>query len=114
MFFRDENFFKGLEEVLIKYFSKNNEIKIWSAASSTGQEALSVLMLIEDLKNKYGFPNYKITATDICNRALAKASSGTYSDFEVNRGLKKEQINKYFEKDGSNWIVKSEYLKKIT
>lgn len=113
LFFRDENFFKGLEDVLIKYFDKTNEVKIWSAASSTGQEALSVMMLLESLKTKYKFPNYKIVATDICQRALAKASSGVYSDFEVNRGLNKEQISRYFEKYESNWLVKPEFLKKI-
>lgn len=65
LFFRDPGFFSALEEFLVKEIFPTSpaEIKIWSAAASTGQEALSIAMTLDELSQK------KIHATilDHCN-----------------------------------------------
>ena len=109
LFFRDPSFFSALEGFLMREILLDfpSEIKIWSAAASTGQEALSIAMTLDELSKKVPLPPFSITATDISEKAIAKAKSGIYSDFEVMRGLSEDRKNKYFTKHADGWHVKS-------
>ena len=109
-FFRDLDPFEALRfEVLPALMRQRRatcELTIWSAAAATGQEAYSVAMLLCE-----HFPelrDWKVTiiGTDICRKALEKARSGVYSQFEANRGLPIIYLIKYFEQNGANWHVK--------
>lgn len=108
LFFRDPRYFSSLQKYVLETLMKNNptQIKIWSAAASTGQEALSIAMALDELSEKYSLPPFTITATDICEKALAKCKAGVYTDFEVSRGLSEEKRDRYFQKDGDIWRVK--------
>jgi len=115
LFFRDPSFFTAIEnfilrEVLLEFPS---EIKIWSAACSTGQEALSVAMVLDELSTRVSLPPVSIMATDISERAISKAKSGIYSDFEIKRGLSEERRNKYFTKHDDGWLVNKNLQSKI-
>ncbi|MCB9989987.1 MAG: protein-glutamate O-methyltransferase CheR [Rhodospirillales bacterium] len=115
-FFRDTKPFERLKEVLPD-IEKNKQgdrtIKFWSAACSSGQEAYSIAMTMQDyLAAKPGW-KYQILGTDISNDILAKASSGTYNQFEVQRGLTIQMMVKFFTQDGPNWKVKDELRKMI-
>jgi chemotaxis protein methyltransferase CheR len=115
LFFRDPSFFTAIESFIVRELLLDfpSEIKIWSAASSTGQEALSVAMVLDELSSKIPLPPISILATDISDRAIAKASSGIYTDFEVKRGLSDERRNKYFTKHGDGWKVNATLQSKI-
>lgn len=115
LFFRDPSFFAALEEFIVKEILPTSpaEIKIWSAASSFGQEALSIAMTLDELSQKRYLPPFSITATDISEKAIAKAKSGLYSDFEVMRGLSEERKQKYFSKTANGWQVKQSLHSKI-
>lgn len=115
LFFRDPTFFTAIEVYIKKEVlpSRPVEIKIWSAASSTGQEALSVAMIMDELSQKMNLPPFSITATDISEKAIAKAKNGVYSDFEVMRGLSDERKHKYFTKHPDGWHVKQNIHSKI-
>lgn len=115
LFFRDPGFFAALEEFIVKEILPTSpaEIKIWSAASSFGQEALSIAMTLDELSQKRYLPPFSITATDISEKAIAKAKSGLYSDFEVMRGLSEERKQKYFSKTANGWQVKQSLHSKI-
>ncbi len=115
LFFRDPSFFSALEGFLMREILLDfpTEIKIWSAAASTGQEALSIAMTLDELSKKVPLPPFSITATDISDKAIAKAKCGIYSDFEVMRGLSEDRKNKYFTKQTDGWHVKSHILSKI-
>ena len=86
-------------------------IKIWSCASSTGQEPLSILMTIKE-----NFPNIpsnavSLLATDISQEALKKCKSGKYSNLDVQRGLPITLLMKYFEKNiDDSWMAKPELM----
>ena len=118
-FFRDTNLFKAIEnQILVPLLQKNGpfqNIRIWSAASSTGQEAITLAILLKEfnLKNKSEF-NFTILGTDISERALRTAREGTYSQLEVQRGLPTPLLVKYFQKTAEDrWQVKPEISKHI-
>lgn len=95
LFFRDRAVFDSLRgHILPQLLAASKEgIDIWSAACSTGQEALSVAMILHDLG---ALPRARILGTDISDRVLEKARSGCYSQLEVQRGLQAPQLVKFF------------------
>lgn len=109
LWFRDNSFAKALEEhivpMLIKKAATKPKIRIWSAASSTGQEAYSLAMLIEDGLNKMGtgappMSKFSILGTDISPSAIFMAKSGRYSQLAISRGMKPGFLERYFTKNG--------------
>ncbi|XXJ20340.1 chemotaxis protein CheB [Desulfovibrio caledoniensis] len=82
-FFRDADVFKALEEKVIpKLFagkSPNSSIRIWSAGCSTGEEAYSIAILLQEYmeKTRQTF-KVQVFATDIDSQAIATARSGLY------------------------------------
>lgn len=118
-FFRDPRVFKAIEETILpglfELYKDGEKMRIWSAASSTGQEAVSVAILLEEakLKLKRGF-DFHITGSDISERALAKARDGLYSQLEVQRGLPAALMIKYFTKDERDrWAVRPAIRQKM-
>jgi chemotaxis protein methyltransferase CheR len=116
-FFRDKSPFELLQhKILPDLIDKRSQkspslkptIRLWSAASSTGQEIYSIAMiLIEEgiTPDKY---NIKLFGTDISDAAVAQASYGLYNKFEVARGLDPRRLNKYFDKDEDRYKIKDE------
>lgn len=83
-------------------------IRIWSAASSTGQEVYSIAMVLKDMLPTMGNPMLKLLGTDISQAAIQQASAGRYNKFEVERGLAPELRTRYFTPDGNTWRVRDE------
>lgn len=122
-FFRDQHPFEAIKNNILPEFihkkEREKQIKIWSAACSTGQEPYSIALLIQEYFSKY-LATYKfyIHATDISQSALNKAKEGIYNQIEVNRGLPVTFLVKYFKQEGSYWriddkvksLVKFDYL----
>ena len=118
LFFRDTGPFEVLQhKILPDLIDRRTEkstgflpipIRIWSAACSTGQEAYSIAIVLKELLpdlNKY---NVKLLGTDISDSAIGQASFGAYNKFEIERGLSKEQLQKYFIPNGGNWKISNE------
>ena len=111
-FFRDQKPFDALtKEIIPDVMSEQQNIKIWSCASSTGQEPLSICMSIAEAGiNK----PYLLDASDISEQALAKAKSGIYSGLDVQRGLPIQLLVKYFEQEKEGfWKAKNEIHSRI-
>lgn len=109
-FFRDgkpfELFKTKVLPDLIKRRAIQKSIKIWCAAAALGQEPYTIAMLLQEAKAHMPSWRQSLLATDISNSALAKARSGKYSEFEVQRGLPPEYLDRYFAKEGNGWEVK--------
>ena len=85
--------------------AEKRQLRLWSAASSTGQEAYSLAMLIaEDFPLLAGW-DVKIFGTDISRQVIDYARRGRYRRLEVNRGLPARMLLKYMERDGEEWEV---------
>jgi chemotaxis protein methyltransferase CheR len=80
-------------------------LRIWSAASSSGQEAYSLAMILSELRPSLGDRPVEIIATDIAREQLARARDGLYTQFEVQRGLPMQMLVKYFRKEADGWRV---------
>lgn len=112
-FFRDPKIFNAVEKVilpnLIKEFPGGFSYRIWSAATSFGQEPYSIAILANELKELFPqFPRIEILGTDISDQALDRAKSSIYSDLEVQRGLSDSRLNKYFIKESEGaWKLKT-------
>ncbi len=107
-FFRDKLPFDQFKSDVLPALAKarmNNEIKIWCAACSTGQEPYSLAMLMDESRGQFPRMNLDILATDISERCLEKATAGLYTQFEVQRGLPITQMVKHFEKVDEMWRI---------
>jgi chemotaxis protein methyltransferase CheR len=108
-FFRDLQPFEMLREVVIPNLMREKRrerrLRIWSAASSTGQEAYSLAMLlVENFPELEGW-DVKIIGTDISRQVVDYAQRGRYRRLEVNRGLPARMLVKYLVRDGEEWEV---------
>jgi chemotaxis protein methyltransferase CheR len=78
-----------------------NKIRIWSAASSSGEEAYSVAISIVDmLRLKYPNFEYEIVGTDISQQVLDTAKSGIYKEYSI-RNTPAHYLKKYFKMKGA-------------
>jgi chemotaxis protein methyltransferase CheR len=108
-FFRDGRPFDVLRETilprLIERNSAEKKLRIWSAASSTGQEAYSLAMLVCEYFPELANWDVKIVGTDLSREVIEYARRGRYRRLEVNRGLPARMLVKYLARDGDEWEV---------
>jgi chemotaxis protein methyltransferase CheR len=108
-FFRDDKPFQHFRAQalprLIAARPAGATLRIWSAASSTGQEAYSVAMILAECKAVVGSRKIEIIGTDIARGPLTRARDGQYTQFEVQRGLPVQYLMKYFKKEEPHWRI---------
>lgn len=93
-FYRNPEQWNLLENEILPYlFQKfGNNLKIWSAACSTGDEPYSLVMLLSKF---IPLSRIKVLATDIDAQVLEKARLGLYNVKSL-KGLPEEFVKKYF------------------
>jgi chemotaxis protein methyltransferase CheR len=101
-FFREQHHFDYLSQhelpKLLAAKQGERRIRIWSSASSTGEEPYSIaITLLEALGDQYIYWDAKILATDIDSKVLAKGKAGIYSE-QIVEDIPKNLKNKYFKK----------------
>jgi chemotaxis protein methyltransferase CheR len=117
-FFRNPLTFAVLERIILPSIVMKNkntnrkEIRIWSAACAAGQEAYSLAMLLEELKNGNKEFTYRIFATDQCESQLNHALKGQYSADALNN-LNLKRVKQWFRKQGENYTIKPELKENI-
>ena len=108
-FFRDIKPFDQFKAVVLPALMKSRaarrQIRIWSAACSSGQEPYTLAMLLADEQANLAGWNIDILATDLSTEILEKAQAGLYSQFEVQRGLPIQYLLKYFKQQGERWQI---------
>jgi chemotaxis protein methyltransferase CheR len=114
-FFRDGRPFELLRaELMPKLIEARRPVRglrFWSAACSTGQEAYSLAMLMNEHFPMLVGWNIRIEGTDICGEVVRRAQAGSYHRIEINRGLPARAVVRYFDRVGEVWAVKPEIRK---
>jgi chemotaxis protein methyltransferase CheR len=110
-FFRDKIPFDHLKEAvlptLVQARAGRRSLRIWCAASSTGQEPYSIAMCVKEFAGLSGW-RVEIVATDLSLAVLEKSKSGLFSQFEVQRGLPIQMLVKYFTQAGELWQLNAD------
>ena len=108
-FFRDGKPFEMLRETILPRLIEKNyptrKLRIWSAASSTGQEAYSLSMMLCEHFPELARWDVKIVGTDISRQVTEYANRARYRRLEVNRGLPARMLVKHLVRDGEEWEV---------
>jgi chemotaxis protein methyltransferase CheR len=111
-FFRDklpfEHFRQAIVPALMAARAKTRRLRIWCAAASTGQEPYSLAMCLREMAAQLAGWRIEIVATDLCRDVLERAKAGTYTQFEVQRGLPIGLLLKYFTREGETWRIESD------
>jgi chemotaxis protein methyltransferase CheR len=111
-FFRDKIPFDHLRDTmlpaLLQARASRRALRIWCAASSTGQEPYSIAMCLKEFGAALGGWRTEILATDLSQGVLEKSKSGLFSQFEVQRGLPIQLLVKHFTQVGELWQLNAD------
>jgi chemotaxis protein methyltransferase CheR len=108
-FFRDKIPFDHLRDTmlpaLLQARASRRSLRIWCAASSTGQEPFSIAMCLKELGAALAGWRIEIIGSDLSQAVLEKSRAGIFSQFEVQRGLPIQMLVKHFTQIGELWQV---------
>jgi chemotaxis protein methyltransferase CheR len=111
-FFRDKIPFENLREtvlpMLLEARASRRSLRIWCAASSTGQEPYSIAMCLKEIGSTLAGWRIEILATDLSQCVLEKSKAGIFSQFEVQRGLPIHMLVKHFTQVGELWQLNAD------
>lgn len=117
-FFRDNRPFDQFKNLVLPHFlearATGKQIRIWSAACSSGQEPYTLAMMLKEEAARLAGWKIDIVATDLSTEILDKAKEGLYSQFEVQRGLPITLLMKYFAQEGEKWRISEEIRNMVT
>jgi chemotaxis protein methyltransferase CheR len=111
-FFRDKIPFDHLRETvlpeLLRARVNRRSLRIWCAASSSGQEPYSVAMCLKEFAPALSGWRVEILATDLSQAVLEKSRAGIFSQFEVQRGLPIQMLVRHFTQVGELWQLNAD------
>ena len=91
--------------------SGNSTLRIWSAACATGEEPLTIAMALNEA-GWFERASIEIVASDASSKAIDRARKGVYRE-RAFRNLPAHLRDRYFERDGSDWRVRSDIHSRI-
>lgn len=113
-FFRDHAYFSTLANTILPELARrradSRRISIWSAGCSTGQEVLSLAMTFLEQPGRWTDWKIEILGTDVSSKAVDQAKTGTYSQFEIQRGISVAQMLNFFSETPKGWKVSDRVL----
>jgi chemotaxis protein methyltransferase CheR len=108
-FFRDDKPFQHFRnQALPRMLASRpagSPLRVWSAASSSGQEAYSIAMIVSECRATIGGRRIEIIGTDLARDQVERARQGLYTQFEVQRGLPVQMLMRYFQKEDNYWRI---------
>lgn len=116
-FFRDMRPFQHLKDTILPDLMARRgdmrRLRLWSAACSTGQEAYSIAMVVNEKMPADTGWKVDIIGTDIAENVLTQAAAGIYNNFEIQRGLSMPQIVRNFTRQGQDWVIRDELRRMV-
>lgn len=116
-FFRDPGAFKALKKevlpIIMNSKSVNDQIRVWVAGCSTGEEAYTIAIIMDEYFESIGVrPDVKIFATDIDRGALEVAAQGIYP-LSIAADASLDRLGKYFFKKGDGYQIQPRIRKQV-
>ena len=116
-FFRDQDYFDVLKERVVKDLLRNarpsDQIRIWVAGCSTGEEAYSIGIIFAEAMEEMGLRrDIKIFATDLDADSIAVAGRGIYGD-SIQEDVTITRLSRFFTKKGNRYTVNHDIRKMI-
>lgn len=107
-FFRDGHPFDVLRDSVFAELEANvvGPLQIWSAASSSGQEAYSVAMLLWERYGDEAPVKGRVYASDLSREMVERVRAGRYSELELKRGLSEARRAEFFDDESEGAVVK--------
>jgi chemotaxis protein methyltransferase CheR len=116
-FFRDRAVFDQLAlqvlPMLAEQRGSDKRLSVWSVGCSTGQEALSVAMLMLEQEPRWAGWSIDIVGTDVSESVVELARSGCYTQFQIQRGLAVTQMLRWFDETPDGWRAKDALRRKV-
>ncbi len=108
-FFREMNHFSALEQTILpKLFAGRRTLVVWSAGCSTGEEAYTLRIVLQEGQRRLWHGQARILATDISRQVIDKAREGIYGERSL-RFVPEEIRTRYFRPLGNRtWRVNGE------
>jgi chemotaxis protein methyltransferase CheR len=114
-FFRDKPQFDVLRTKIVPELMSRDagrhKLRFWSAAASSGQEAYTLAMTLQEMQLPNG--TFDILATDLSERILARARAATYTNHEIARGLFPEHLKRHFQPAGADWKLRESVTRAV-
>jgi chemotaxis protein methyltransferase CheR len=111
-FYRDKVPFDHLKGTVLPEMlqarASRRSLRIWCAASSTGQEPYSIAMCLKEFGAALAGWRIEILGTDLSQAVLEKSRAGLFSQFEVQRGLPIQLLVKHFTQAGELWQLNAD------
>jgi len=99
---------------LLEARASKRSFRVWCAAASSGQEIYSLAILLKEAAARLAGWKTEILGTDISKEILNRATEGSYTQFEVQRGLPIQLLVKYFDKEGEHWRIKPDIRNSVS
>ena len=118
LWFRDSYPYELLKsKILPELLATKSNLKIWSAASSSGQEPYSIAMSIAEyqaVNPRSLSANVNILGTDISNTMLEQCKLAQYDSLALGRGLSAQRKAKFFQDSGGSMMQVKENIRRMT
>ncbi|XUK68265.1 protein-glutamate O-methyltransferase [Pseudomonas yamanorum] len=119
-FFRDREAFEALERDVLPQLIKHdatlkgtNEIRVWSAGCSTGEEAYTLAMLVNDqIQVESSSSKLQVFATDIDERAISAGRLGSYPEAIIT-DVPPPRLRQYFIKENQHYRIRKELRERV-
>lgn len=118
-FFRNEALWKFFRETWLpevvarKKKNRSASIRVWSAASSSGEEAFTAAICLREELPDFSRWSVQIVASDISQDVLDRARLGRFTEYSVAR-LPKKYITKWFDQEEDAYVIKRELCKMVS
>jgi chemotaxis protein methyltransferase CheR len=101
-----------LPELIVRH-ARRRRLRIWSAGCSTGEEAYTLAILVDELGPLAVDWNVEIVATDISIKSLKKARRGLFAEWSM-RSVDTERRARYFAERGALWEIHPRLRARVT
>jgi len=114
-FFRDTDAFEELKKQLQLYVQEHKDeeqLRIWISACSTGEEAYTIAIILDEILNFDRSKHIKIFVTDVDEDAVKQARAGVFPEVTVSN-ISPERLKRYFVQKGNEFEVKPQLKERV-